>query len=195
MASLSEITEAVNAARAAGCQALLLLHCVSGYPTPPEDMRLATLAHLQETFEVPVGLSDHSEGIAVSLAAVALGACALERHVTLRRSDGGVDSAFSLEPEELAALASGARDAWAAIGKIGYEPAPSERSSLAYRRSLYIVADVAVGEPLTAANVRSIRPNGGLAPRFLDELLGRRAVRPLHRGEPVEWSMVESPSA
>ena len=195
MASLAEIDAAVTAARGGGCTELVLLHCVSGYPTPAEDVRLATMRHLEETFGVPVGLSDHTIGIGVSIAAAALGACAIERHLTVRRSDGGVDSAFSLEPDELRALRDAAIAASVAVGQPSYDLAPSEKSSIVYRRSLYVVADVASGAPLTTENVRSIRPSRGLPPSALDQVLGRTATRGLRRGEPLDWSMVGSPVA
>lgn len=195
MASLREIAEAVDAARDAGCDQLVLLHCVSGYPTPPEDVRLRTMHHLEQAFGVPVGLSDHTLGTAVSIAASALGAAALERHVTLRRDDGGVDSAFSLEPEELAALVAGAATARAAAaGEPTFELAPSERGSLGFRRSLYVVRDVPAGAELTPEVVRSIRPSHGLPPRCLPLVLGRTATRDLARGEPLDWTMVGGPT-
>lgn len=195
MASLREIAEAVDEARASGCEELLLLHCVSGYPTPPEEARLARIPHLAETFGCHVGISDHTLGIGVSIAAVAHGAVAVERHVTTARSDGGVDAAFSLEPEELAMLVRETDAARQARGTVSYDPTPSEAGSLGFRRSLYVVADVAMGELLTPANVRSIRPSLGLPPKHLPSVLGRRAARALMRGEPLAWSMVGAPAA
>ena len=168
-----------------------MLHCVSGYPTAPEDANLRTIPHLAQAFGVEAGLSDHTMGIAVSVAAVALGACFIEKHFTLRRDDGGPDAAFSLEPDELAALVTGCRIAWAALGRVSYEVAPSERANLQFRRSLYVVADMAAGEAFTESNLRSIRPGYGLAPKHLPEIVGRRAKRALSRGTPLTWDAVE----
>jgi len=190
MADLNEIGEVMAAARLAGARDLALLHCVSGYPTAPADANLRTLAHLAETFEAVPGLSDHTMGIAVSVAAVALGASIIEKHFTLKRSDGGPDAAFSLEPDELAALVSGCRTAWEALGEVNYERTESERGSMVFRRSLYVVRDMAAGEPFTAENVRSIRPGYGLAPKHLPKILARRAVRDLKRGTALAWDMV-----
>lgn len=193
MATLGEIEAAVAAARGAGCRELMLLYCVSGYPTPAEEANLRTLPHLAEAFGVPVGLSDHTMGLAVPVAAVALGAVAIEKHLTLARADGGPDAGFSLEPEEFAAMARAVREAAAALGTVSYAPKPSEAPSRPFRRSLYAVADIAAGEVLTAANVRSIRPGNGLAPRHLPEVLGRRALAPIRRGTPLSWSLIGPP--
>ncbi|CAA7623193.1 pseudaminic acid synthase [Magnetospirillum sp. SS-4] len=190
LAHLGEIQDAVTAARDAGCRDLILLHCVSGYPTAPEDANLRTIPHLAEAFGVAAGLSDHTLGVAVSVAAVALGACFIEKHFTLARADGGPDAAFSLEPDELKALVDGARTAWAALGRVSYDLKPSERGNLQFRRSLYVVADMAAGEIFTEANLRSIRPGHGLAPRHLPEVAGRPATRALARGTPLSWDMV-----
>nr|WP_274389699.1 pseudaminic acid synthase [Azospirillum doebereinerae] len=188
LATLGEVAEAVEAVGDAA--PLALLHCVSGYPTPPEDCNLRTIPHLAEMFGVTVGLSDHSQGVAVPVAATALGATIIEKHFTLSRAEGGVDSAFSLEPAEFKAMADSVRAAWAALGRVHYGVEPSEAGGRNYRRSLYVVADVAAGEPLTAANLRSIRPGFGLEPKHLPALLGRRAVRPLARGTPLRWDML-----
>jgi N-acetylneuraminate synthase len=188
---LGEIAEAVAAARAAGGNQLVLLHCTSGYPTPASDSNLRTISHLAEMFDVVVGLSDHTMGIAVPIAGVAAGACVLEKHVTLRRADGGVDSAFSLEPEELAALVEGARTAWEAMGRVHYGIEASEAKVREFRRSLYVVADIKAGEVLGERHVRSIRPGLGLAPKFLPQVIGRRAARDLKRGMPLRWDMLE----
>lgn len=187
---LSEIADAVNAARAGGCKEIMLLQCTSGYPTPPKDSNLKTIANLGETFDCVVGLSDHTMGTAVPVAAVALGACAIEKHFTLRRADGGVDSAFSLEPDELARLTADCRTAWEALGHVHYGVVGSEKSIRGLRRSLYVVKDIAAGETLTEANIRSIRPGLGLAPKFLPEVLGRHANRALKRGTALDWSMI-----
>jgi len=187
LATLGEIADAVEAA---GGVPLVLLHCVSGYPTPAEDCNLRTIAHLAEAFGVPAGLSDHSHGIAVPVAAAALGACVIEKHVTLARADGGVDADFSLEPHEFKAMVDAVRTGWQALGRVNYALEPSEAGGRDYRRSLYIVADVAAGEPLTPVSVRSIRPGFGLAPKHLPAVLGRRAARALKRGEPLAWGML-----
>ncbi|MBM3516715.1 MAG: pseudaminic acid synthase [Alphaproteobacteria bacterium] len=188
MADLGEIGEAVAAARGAGCHEIMLLHCTSGYPTPPAESNLRTIPNLAAAFDVAVGLSDHSPGTAVAVAAVALGAALIEKHFTLRRVDGGPDAAFSLEPDELAALVSGCRTAWEALGRVNYEGTASERGNVVFRRSIYVVKDVAAGEPLTPENVRVIRPGHGLAPRHLKDVLGRRATRDLKRGTALSFS-------
>jgi len=190
MADLGEIAEAVEAARSVPGSGLVLLHCVSGYPTPAEEANLRTIPHLAEAFDVAVGLSDHTLDNAAAVAAVALGACVIEKHFTLRRADGGPDAAFSLEPQELAQLVRGVRTAWEALGRIDYGRKPSEAASAPFRRSLFVVRDIAAGDELTAENVRSIRPGYGLPPKHLPELLGRRAARSLKRGEPLDWTMI-----
>lgn len=194
LATLGEIAEAVEAARSQGAP-VMLLHCVSGYPTPVEDCNLRTIPHLAQAFGVAVGLSDHTAGGAVPAAAVALGASLIEKHFVLSRADGGVDAAFSLEPAEFRAMADAARAAWSALGRVNYALEPSEAGGRDYRRSLYVVADVAAGELLTPANIRSIRPGFGLAPKYYDAAIGRRAVRALKRGEPLAWSMLAAENA
>ena len=191
MADEHEIAEAVEAARGGGCEQLMLLHCISGYPTTPKEANLRTIDDMRRRFGVEVGLSDHTLGTAVATAAVALGAVAIEKHVTLRRSDGGPDSAFSLEPDELARLVTDARDAWAALGEVSYTRMESEKGSLVFRRSIFAVADIAEGEVLTERNVRIIRPGHGLAPKHLPEMLGRRAARGIARGTPIDWTLTE----
>ncbi len=191
MATLEEIAEAVEAARGAGATDIVVLHCTAAYPAPPEEANLATIAQIAERFDVVVGLSDHTLGTVVSAIAVGVGACFIEKHFTLSRAEGGVDSAFSLEPAELATLVTTARIAHVAIGAPAFEPTRSEEIVLKNRRSLYVVAPVAKGGAFTKMNVRSIRPGNGLKPKFLDVVLGRRAVRDLAFGEPLEASMVE----
>lgn len=191
LASPQDIAEAVAAARGAGTGEIILLHCTSGYPAPPSDMHLRTLQHLRDQHGAVVGLSDHTLGVTVSVAAVALGACFIEKHFTLMRADGGVDSEFSLEPHELARLVNETREAWEALGTVQYDEVPCEASNRNYRRSLYVVADVRAGEPLTPQNVRSIRPGHGLPPKHLPQVLNRRASRDLKRGAPLDWSMVD----
>jgi pseudaminic acid synthase len=190
MANLEEIGEAVTAARAGGCRELVLLHCVSGYPTPAEDANLATIPDMVRRFGVQVGLSDHTLGTAVATAATAVGACAIEKHVTLRRSDGGPDSAFSLEPDELARLVVDTRTAHAALGSVSYKVEASEKALTVFRRSLYAVAPIAAGEALTERNVRSIRPGFGLPPKRLTEILGRRAARDIAFGTPLSDDLI-----
>jgi len=188
---LGEIAEAVAAARAGGCRDLILLQCTSGYPTPASESNLATIPHMAQMFDCVVGLSDHTYGTAVPVAAVALGACVIEKHVTLRRADGGVDSDFSLEPEELKRLVDDCRIGWEAVGRVHYQVSASERAIRPLRRSLYVVKDLAAGEAITEAHIRSIRPGRGLAPKHLNAVLGRTAAKPLKRGQPLDWSMVE----
>lgn len=191
MADLGDIGEAVRTARATGCGDLVLLHCVSAYPAPAAEANLRTLAHLAEAFDVVVGLSDHTMGTAVSVAAVALGAAVIEKHFTIRRSDGGPDAAFSLEPEEMRTLVTGCRQAWEALGRVHYDREPSEQANMVFRRSLYVVQDVEQGEALTSESVRVIRPGYGLAPRDMDKVIGRRARRAIARGTALDWSMVD----
>jgi pseudaminic acid synthase len=191
LASPEEIGEAVTAARAAGCDDLVLLHCTSGYPTPAREMHLRTMQHLAAAHGVLTGLSDHTLGTGVSVAAVALGACVIEKHFTLARADGGPDSAFSLEPDEFKRLVDDCRTAWEALGEVRYTEVESERPQRDLRRSLYVVADIPRGGRLTAENVRSIRPGYGLAPKHLADVLGRSASRDLQRGAPLDWSMLE----
>jgi pseudaminic acid synthase len=190
LASPEDIDDAVEAARGAGGGGLILLHCTSGYPTPPSQMHLRTMADLAARHGALVGLSDHTMGTAVSVAAVALGACVIEKHFTLARADGGPDAAFSLEPEELARLTRDCRDAWEALGVVHYAEVAAEAASRDHRRSLYVVADVRRGDILTAHNIRSIRPGHGLAPKYLHAVLGRPAARDLKRGEPLAWDLV-----
>ena len=190
LATLGEIEEGVAAARGAGATQILLLHCTSAYPTPPEEANLRTMAHMAAGFDVPVGLSDHTMGIAVPVAAVALGAVAIEKHFTLARADGGPDSAFSLEASELKDMVAACRSAWAALGRVDYGVSPGEGGGRLVRRSLYVVEDVAAGAALTETNVRSIRPGFGMLPKYLPDVLGRQATRGLKRGEPLDWSMI-----
>jgi len=187
MATAEEIGEAVAVARSAGCRNLILLHCVSGYPAPPQDINLASIPDLAHRFGVAVGLSDHTLGTAVATASVALGAVAIEKHFTMRRSDGGPDAGFSLEPHELEALVRDTGTAWAALGEPSYSRKQSESSQVQLRRSLYVVADVRAGEELSVDNLRSIRPGYGLPPKHHGELLGRRVKRDLSRGTPLKW--------
>jgi N-acetylneuraminate synthase len=190
MATLAEIDEAVRTLREAGCTQLALLKCTSAYPSLPEDMNLRTIPHLAEAFHVPVGLSDHTLGIAVPVAAVALGACIIEKHLTLRRSDGGPDAAFSLEPAEFRAMVDAVRVAEKALGKVSYEMSEKEQASRAFRRSLFVVKDMKAGEEFTRENVRSIRPGHGLPVKELDQVLGRKAAVPVERGTPITFQVL-----
>ena len=190
MANEREIADAVETARDGGCEQLMLLHCISGYPTAPEEANLLTINDMGSRFGVAVGWSDHTLGTVVATAAVALGATVIEKHLTLRRSDGGPDSAFSLEPDELAKLVTDARDVWNAVGRINYTRTESERNSLTFRRSIFAVADIAEGDVLTSDNVRIIRPGHGLPPKHLPAILGRHASRNITRGTPIDWPLI-----
>jgi N-acetylneuraminate synthase len=190
MATLAEIEEAVRTVRAAGAAQLALLKCTSAYPSPPEDMHLRTIPHLSEAFQVPVGLSDHTSGVAVPVAAVALGACIVEKHFTLSRDNPGPDSAFSLEPHEFKAMVEAVRTAEQALGTVRYDVTEREQASRVFRRSLFVVKDIQAGEAFTPEHIRSIRPGYGLHTRHLDEVLGRRAARDIARGTPLEWAMI-----
>lgn len=187
MADDEEIAEAFQAARDGGCKELILLHCVSGYPAPAEDYNMRTIPDMAERFGVPVGLSDHTLDNTAAIAAVALGAVAIEKHFTLDRRGGGPDDSFSLEPAEFTQLCTGARTAWMALGKIDYGRKSSEIENVIFRRSLYAVADIAAGDEITALNVRSIRPGSGMAPKHFDAILGRRARTEIPRGTPISW--------
>lgn len=190
MASIAELDEAVTAARAAGCKDLVLLKCTSTYPASPKDTNLATIPHMRDLFRCEVGLSDHTMGVGTAVAAVALGASVIEKHFTLARADGGVDSAFSLEPAEMRALVTETERAWAAMGHVFYGPTEAEKPSLAFRRSVYIVADIKAGETFTPANLKAIRPGLGLAPKFIDIAMGKRAARDIPRGTPLDWDLI-----
>lgn len=191
MASEAEMAEAVDTALSNGAPGLVLLHCTSSYPAPLDAANVRTVPVLAERFGVLSGLSDHTMGTAASVAAVALGACVIEKHFTLARSDGGPDAEFSLEPHEFEALVRDCHGAWEALGKGGFERVGVEKGNIKFRRSLYVVADVKAGEELTTANVRSIRPGLGLAPKRLFDVLGKRASRDLARGEPLSEDMIK----
>lgn len=191
MATVSELDETVHAAREAGCQELVLLKCTSSYPALPISSNLRTIPHLRALFNCEVGLSDHTLGVGASVAAVALGATVIERHFTLARADGGVDSAFSLEPSELATLVVETERAWQAVGSVVYGPqSESERRALIFRRSLYFVRDVARGEEISEQDVRAIRPGLGLAPKHINDIVGRRVRDAVRRGTPVSWGLL-----
>jgi len=190
MASREEIGDAVHTARHHGADELVLLHCVSSYPARFEQANLRMIADLAASFGIVAGLSDHTPGTACAVAAVALGACVIEKHFTLRRADGGPDAAFSLDPDEFKRLVDDCRAAWLSLGRVAYERSAQERENLKFRRSLYVVEDVAAGERFTSGNIRSIRPGFGLPPKHLSEVLGRSAARSLKRGDPLRWEDV-----
>jgi pseudaminic acid synthase len=190
MATIDEIEEAVKTARDAGANQIALLKCTSAYPAAPEEMNLRTIPELARRFEVPVGISDHSMEIAIPIAAVALGACIIEKHLTLSRSLTGPDSSFSLEPHEFKAMVNAVRVAEKALGEIHFGPTESERSSRVLRRSLFVVEDVGQGDAFTKENVRSIRPGHGLHTRHVVEIIGKRAARDIERGTPLTWDLV-----
>jgi pseudaminic acid synthase len=189
MASIAELDETVRAAREAGCQDIILLKCTSTYPATPENTNISTIPHMKNLFQCEVGLSDHTMGIGVSIASVALGASVIEKHFTLSRADGGVDSTFSMEPSEMQALVIESERAWQAIGKISYGATEKEKASLVYRRSLYVADDIKAGEFFTVDNVRAIRPGNGLPPKYLDRILGRAARIDIKKGTPFSWDL------
>lgn len=191
VASVADLDESVKVLRANGCRDLVLLKCTSTYPATPESTNLLTIPHMRDLFNVPVGLSDHTMGVGAAVAAVALGAVVLEKHVTLRRADGGVDSAFSLEPDELKSLVVESERAFLAMGQVNYSLTPKEQNSLQFKRSLYVVRDVRVGEPFTPDNVRSIRPANGLHTRYYEQVLGQRASQDIQAGTALRWNLIE----
>ena len=190
MATIEEIEEALQTARQAGASQIALLKCTSAYPAVPDEMNLRTIPELARRFEVPVGLSDHTMGITVPVTAVALGACIVEKHITLSRSLQGPDSAFSLEPEEFKAMVEAVRTAERAMGTIHFGVSAHEESSRVFRRSLFVVQDMKRGESFTAHNVRSIRPGHGMHTRHLPEVLGKAAACDIERGTPLSWSLI-----
>lgn len=190
MASIAELEEAVKIAREAGCKEIILLKCTSSYPASPDDTNLLTIPHLKELFNVEVGLSDHTMGIGVAIAGVALGATVIEKHFTLSRADGGVDSAFSMEPDEMKQLVEEAQKAWQALGRVSYDKIEKEKASAVFRRSVYVVKDVEKGEKLTADNIRIIRPGNGIPPKFYDIILGKIASCDIKRGTPMSWEFI-----
>jgi len=190
MASVKEIAAAVEAAQGAGASEVTVLACTASYPSPPEESNLRRIPVLAQMLELPIGLSDHTMGIGVPLAAVAYGACLIEKHVTLDRADGGVDSAFSLEPAELKALRVESERAWQALGTTHIGPTEAEKEGLRFRRSLYVVTDVKAGDPVTEENVRSIRPTGGLEPDAISSVLGRTFTVDAAKGTPLTWDLI-----
>ncbi|WP_414471768.1 pseudaminic acid synthase [Microvirga sp. M2] len=192
MATIAELDETVRAAREAGCKDLILLQCTSTYPATPENTNLLTIPHMRELFGTEVGLSDHTMGIGVSVASVALGATVIEKHFTLDRADGGVDSTFSMEPAEMAQLVIETERAWQALGRITYGPVEAEKKSIQFRRSLYIVENMKAGEVLTEKNLRAIRPGRGLPPKYLQVMLGRPVPRDVQRGTALTWDLLRA---
>jgi pseudaminic acid synthase len=189
MASLAELDESVRAARDGGCRDLVLLKCTSTYPATPESTNIRTIPHLRQLFNCEVGISDHTMGTGVAIASVALGATVIEKHFTLRRSDGGVDSTFSMEPGEMASLVIDSERAWQALGEVKYGPTTAEIKSLGFRRSLYVVEDMTAGDLFTKQNLRAIRPGNGLQPKYYDRVLGRAVKTDVKRGTPLSWDL------
>jgi N-acetylneuraminate synthase len=190
MATVAELDETVREARQAGCRDLVLLKCTSSYPAAAEDSNLLTIPHMRELFQCEVGLSDHTLGIGVGVASVALGGTVIEKHLTLSRSEGGVDSAFSMEPHEMAALVAETRQAWRSLGRIQYGMVEAEQASMKHRRSLYIAKDMKAGETITREHIRAIRPGKGLAPKYMDLLVGKKVAKDVAKGTPVSFDLL-----
>lgn len=190
MASLAELSELVTTARENGCEDLILLKCTSNYPATPEGSNLLTIPHMRELFDCQVGISDHTLGIGAAICSIALGASVIEKHFTISRAEGGVDAAFSLEPQEMKQLVVEAKAAAAALGSIKYGVGEQEKKSLQFRRSLYIVEDMQAGDVITEHNMRSIRPGLGLAPKYYDILLGKKVNQNVKRGTAVTWDLI-----
>ena len=191
MANKQDIQDAVDCARQNGCAELIVLHCVSGYPAPSDEYNLKTIADISERYNVLSGLSDHTIDNATAVAAVALGACVIEKHVTMDRDGGGADDSFSLEPKELAQLCKDCKTAWQSLGKVNYEQTAAEKVNTKFRRSLYVVENITAGEKFSVDNVRSIRPGFGLAPKYFDEILSHKAKHNISRGTPLAWDLME----
>lgn len=190
MANIAEIDEAIRTAREAGCDNIIMLKCTSVYPANPEDTNLLSIPHMRELFGVQVGISDHTMGLGVSVASVALGATVIEKHFTLNRLEFGVDNPFSIEPAEMTQLVAETKRAWEALGRVNYGPTEAEKKSLQFRRSLYIVKDVKAGEVLTNDNVKAIRPGLGLQPKYLEKVLGKPVNQDVKRGIALTWGML-----
>ena len=190
MASIAELDDTVRAARQAGCKDLVLLKCTSTYPATADNTNILTIPHMRELFGCEVGLSDHTMGVGVSVASVALGATVIEKHFTLNRADGGVDSSFSMEPSEMTQLVVETERAWQALGRVAYGPTAAEEKSIVFRRSLYVVKDLQAGEKLTADNVRAIRPGLGLPTKYLEQVLGKTVKQSVARGTALSWDMM-----
>lgn len=190
MATVAELDETVQTARKAGCKDLILLKCTSTYPATAENTNILTIPHMRALFGCEVGLSDHTLGVGVSVASIALGATVIEKHFTLDRAEGGVDSAFSMEPQEMAQLVVETERAWQALGKVSYGPTDAEKKSLQFRRSLYIVKDLQAGDTLTLENVKAIRPGLGLPTKYLERILGKKLILDCKRGTPLSWDLI-----
>lgn len=190
MARVAEIDETVRTAIKEGCGDIVLLKCTSSYPANPEDSNLLTIPHMRALFNCEVGLSDHTMGIGAAVASVALGVRFIEKHFTLSRADGGVDSTFSMEPEEMRQLVIETERAWQALGRISYSPGEQESKSLKFRRSIYIAQDMKAGDVLTSENLRTVRPGYGLEPKYYDTLLGKRVQRDVKKGTPMDWNLI-----
>jgi N-acetylneuraminate synthase len=192
MATVAELAESVEAAREAGCRNLVLLKCTSTYPATPENTTILTIPHPRELFGCEVGLSDHTMSVGVAVASVALGATGIEKPFTLARSDGGVDSASSMEPDEMKSLVVETERAWQALGQVSYGPTEAERKSLVFRRSIYIMKDLKAGDVLTRENVQAIRPGSGLSGKYIEVMIGLRVGRAVPRGTPLEFGLLDS---
>ncbi len=190
LATLAELEESVQAARESGCRDLILLKCTSSYPASPEDSNIVTIPHMSGLFQCQVGLSDHTLGIGAAIASIAAGATVIEKHFTISRKDGGVDAAFSLEPDEMAALVDESKRAWQALGTIHYGPTEKEKASRRFRRSLYVASDMKAGDVFTPDNLRVIRPGYGLPPKYFDKLLGKQTKRDVKKGTAVTWDLI-----
>lgn len=187
MATVAELDELVRTAKNAGCKDLILLKCTSTYPATPENTNISTIPHMRDMFDIQVGLSDHTMGTGVAVAAVALGATVIEKHFTLNRADGGVDSSFSLEPLEMRALVEETERAWQSLGKVTYGPTEKEKASLKFRRSIYVAEDIKAGEVFTEQNIRIVRPGYGLEPKYYPQLLGKTAKKTYEMGTPIKF--------
>lgn len=190
MATVAEIDDSVRAAREAGCRDLILLKCTSTYPASAENSNIKTVAHMRELFDCEIGLSDHTLGVGVAVAAVSLGATVIEKHFTLNRADGGVDSVFSMEPAEMSMLVTESNQAWQALGTIRYGATSAEKKSIAFRRSLYIATNIKAGDILTRENLRAVRPGFGLPPKYIEHFLGKKVNRIVKMGTPVSWELL-----
>lgn len=190
MATVSELDEAVRTAREYGCKDIILLKCTSSYPASPENSNILTIPHMRALFGCEIGLSDHTMGVGTSIASIAQGASVIEKHFTLRRADGGVDSAFSVEPEEMELLVTESKRAWQSLGKVVYGADASEKKSLIFRRSIYITQDIKAGTRLSTENLRVIRPGYGLAPKYLDQVLNKKIRVDIKRGTPLSWDLL-----
>lgn len=191
VASVSEIQESLQVLRSNGCKDIILLKCTSAYPALPVNANIRTIPHMMDLYDCPIGLSDHTMGVGVSIAAVALGACVIEKHFTLRRSDGGVDSKFSLEPHELKMLVDESENAFLSLGKVGYELSENEKNSLFFKRSLYVVSDMKEGDIFTEKDIRSVRPNLGIPTKYYNNIIGRKARRNIKNGTPLGFDLID----